>query len=272
MEHLEFKSMVEVAKYLDTTPRIDGCGEFSIRDQSARECPMDWEDAIQLARTGGYWAEGAAKMVQGVADAAALRENYAQPMLHNDVAGFMPDVPAYLAGVPDNMIAFAQGDMTTAQTPTITIGVGTFSYGVDSSAVMNRGIAILSLIDAVEAIGYRVQLDYVGDNTGSGGLKKIRVVLKEASQHWNAGSVAFAIAHAGMLRRLTVGLLERDPDDVSRTHGGYGRGDNGYIEEYSLAFEYMTDNAGYETLEDALRSVETMARDFGMDVNLGTGA
>ena len=272
MEHLEFKGMTEVARYLDTTPRIDGCGDFSIREQSDFECPMTWDAAIQLARTGGYWAEGADKMVQGVADAAALRENHAQPMLHNDVAGFMPDVPAYLAGVPDNMVAYAQGDMTTSQTPTITIGVGTFSWGVDSKSVMNRGIAILSLIDAVEAIGYRVQLDYVGDNKGSGGLKKIRVVLKEASQHWNAGSVAFAIAHAGMLRRLTVGLLERDADDITRTQAGYGIGDNGYLEEYSLAFEYMTSNDGYETLEEALRSVESMAQDFGMEVNLGGGA
>ena len=271
MEHLEFDSIREMARYLDGTARRKGAGNFSTRHQSQDECPMTWEDAMTTARDGGYWAEGAEKMVQGVADAAALRENAPDPVVSNDVAGFMPDVPTYLAGQPDSMFAYQAGDMTTSQMPTVSIAIGTFSWAVDSHAVLNRGIAILSLIDAVEAIGYRVQLDYVGDNTGTGGLKKIRCVLKRPQDHWNAGQVAFAVAHAAMLRRLTVACLERDPDNIERTHGGYGMGDNGYIEEYSLAFEYMTSNSGFETLPEALATVENMARDFGMEVSL-TGA
>lgn len=268
MEHLHFDSITEMAAYLDGTQRQKGSGRFSIRDQSESECPISWEDAMALARDGGYWAEGAAQIVQGVADASALRENMPDPVISNDVAGFMPDVPTYLAGQPDSMYAMQAGDMATVQLPTVSIGIGTFSWAVDSHAVMNRGIAILSLIDAVEAIGYRCSLDYVGDNTGIGGLKKIRTVLKRPQDHWNAGQVAFAIAHAGMLRRLTVACLERDPDNIERTQGGYGRGDDGYIEEYSLAFPYMTSNKGYETLAEALRTVEAMAADFGMEVSL----
>ena len=274
MEHLEFSSITDMARYLESTERLPGAGEFSIRSQSERECDMTWQEALDLARTGGYWADGAEKIVQGVADAAALRENYNQPMLVNDVAGFMPDVPAYLAGVPDSMVAYEEGDMTTAQMPTVTIGIGTFSYGVGAHAVLNRGIAVLSLIDSIEAIGYRVQLDYVGDNVAGGDdtLKRIRVVLKRAEDHWNPGSVAFATANASMLRRLTVACLERDPDSVERTQGGYGRGDGGYRQEYSMAFGYMTSNAGYDTLPKALRRVENVARNFGIELELGGGA
>jgi len=275
MEHLEFTSLVAVAKYHADVERVPGAGEFSLREQDADICPMVYADALALAADGGYWADGAERMVQGVADAAALRENYAQPMIHNDVAGFAPDVPAYLAGIPDCMMSYEPGDMTTAATPTVTIGVGTCSYGVSTQSIENRGIAILSLIDSLESIGYRVQLDYVGDNIDGpkSSLKRIRVILKRAGDHWNPGSVAFALCHPAMLRRLTVGLLERDVDSVARTTCGYGIGDDGYINDYSLAFPFMTSNAGFASLADALETVGAMATDYGMEVNLsGNGA
>ncbi len=275
MEHLEFTSLVAIAKYHADVERLPGAGEFSIREQDTDICPMNYDDAIALAADGGYWADGADRMVQGVADAAALRENYAQPMIHNDVAGFSPDVPAYLAGIPDCMLAYEPGDMTTAATPTVTIGVGTCSYNVNTQSIENRGIAILSLIDALESIGYRVQLDYVGDNIAGeeGTLKRIRVILKKAGDHWNPGSVAFALCHPAMLRRLIVGLIERDPASVERTQCGYGKGDDGYINDYSLAFPFMTSNSGFRTLPDALATVGAMATDYGMDVNItGKGA
>jgi hypothetical protein len=265
---LEFDSVAAMARYLETTDKLPGSGDFSIREDKGKHGGMEWDEAMSLAKAGGYWAEGAEKMVQGVADAAALRENHAQPMLTNTVAGFMPDVPAYLAGVPDCMVAFEEGDISQIQRPVVTIGVGIFAWSVSPSAVINRGVAILSLIDAIESVGYRVQLDYVGDNTGDGGFKKIRVVLKRAGDHWNPGQVAFATAHAAMLRRLTVACLERDPATVPRTKEGYGHGDDGYIEEYSLAFPYMTTDRGYDSLEDALESVERIAADFGMEVKL----
>lgn len=268
-EALEFDSLAAMARYLESHERLPGAGNFSIRENDSSHGGMSYDETIALAKAGGYWAEGAEKMVKGVADAAALRENHSQPMLTNAVAGFMPDVPAYLAGVPDCMVAYDEGDYSQVQKPVVTIGVGTFSYAVSPDAVMNRGIAILSLIDAIEAVGYRVQLDFVGDNIGDGGFKKVRVVLKRPQDHWNPGQVAFATAHACMLRRLTVGTLERDPATVGRTQGGYGRGDDGYVEEYSLAFPYMTRDRGYETLEKALASVEALAEDFGMEVKLG---
>ena len=274
MEDLEFNSITEMAQYLESTERLPGAGEFSIRDQSARECSMTWDQTMDLARNGGYWIEGAEQMVDGMANATALRENHAQPMIQYDVAGFMPDVPAYLAGQPDCMMQYDEGDMTVAQMPTVTIGVGTFSHAVAASSAFNRGVAILSLIDAIEAVGYRVQLDFVGDNRemfGSASVKRIRVVLKRAQDHWNPGNVAFATANAAMLRRLTVACLERDEDTVPRTQAGYGQGDDGYIEEYSLAFPYMVSNRGYETLPKALASVQSMAEDYGIECNL-TGA
>ncbi len=271
---LEFDSISEMAAYLDSTSRLRGAGEFSIREQSERECPMTWEAAMECARNGGYWAEGAEKMVQGVADAAALRENYSQPVIEHDVAGFLPDVPAYLAGQPDCMMHYHEGDMTTAQLPTVSIGIGTFAFGVDSHCVVNRGVAVLSLVDAIEAVGYRCQVDYVGDSCeiSGRGLKRIRVTLKRPQDHWNPGSIAFATAHAAMLRRLTVACLERDPGTLPRTRRAYGKGDNGYIEDYSIAFPYMVRNTGYETLPEALASVEHLARDFGLDVSLGGSA
>ncbi len=269
---LEFDSLTALAAYLDSTPRVEGSGTWSTDSQSRRESPHTWEESMTIARDGGWWSEGAEQMVQGVADASALRENMPDPVITTDVAGFLPDVPAYLAGVPDCMYRYDDGDMSTAQLPTVSIGVGSVSYGVDSDSVMYRGVAILSLIDAIEAVGYRVQLDYVGDNTSGGPhtTKRMRVVLKRPQDHWSPGGVAFALTNASMLRRLVVACMERDSACNNRTRGGgYGRGDDGYIEDYSLAFPYMTSNRGYGTLREALRSVEKMAADFGIDCNLG---
>jgi len=267
---LYFDSMVEMAKYIDATPREPDAGNVSEQTSRGSEwTDMSYTDAMKLAHNGGYWKEGAERMVAGVADAAALRENFQQPVISNDVAGFAPDVPAYLAGVPDCMMAMQEGDMSTAQLPVVTIGVGTYASGVSSEAVFNRGVAILSLIDAVEAIGYRVQLDYVGDNCDGGNDNQIiRTTLKRSQDTWNPGSVAFALANSAMLRRLEFALIERDPATVKRSQFGYGRGDDGYLEEYGLAFEYMRSNHGFRSLSESLRTVERMAADFGMDVKL----
>ena len=36
MEHLEFSSITDMARYLESTERLPGAGEFSIRSQSER--------------------------------------------------------------------------------------------------------------------------------------------------------------------------------------------------------------------------------------------
>jgi len=271
---LHFDSLAELARWIDAHDRQPDAGSVSeVEGRGDDWCPMSYDETMALCRAGGHWPEGAEKMVAGVADAAALRENASQPMIENSVAGFMPDVPGYLAGVPDSMYAYNEGDMTVAQLPTVTIGIGTYSANTTSNAAMNRGIAVLSLIDAIEAVGYRVQLDYVFDCTGEdgGGTQKVRVTLKRSQDQWNPGSVAYAVANPGMLRRQGFALLERDPATVGRTQGGYGRGDDGYVEDYGLAFTYMRGDYGYETLEAALASVESKAADFGIEVQLTRG-
>ncbi len=266
---LEFGSLSEMMAFIDNNGRCKGMGEQSSdENHSPRESwdlGLGVEGAKDIARNGGNWSEGAAKICSGITEAAALRQNAPAPMFENSVAGFMPDVPAYLAGVPDDMVAYAPGELSQASSPIFKIGFTGFSAGTQGPQLMNKGIAILTLTDVLEAAGYRVQIDWTCTVPQTG--QTWSMVIKQASEHWSPDSMAFSIAHPAFFRRIWFLLAERTEGFQHQSNMGYGTcaSPKGY--DINLPYQGPGD-LEWRTLESSLDAMQALAAAAGTDVEL----
>ena len=267
-DKLTFDSLSDLAQWLDVTPRLSGAGHSSTNTHASYswDLGVSYDETMKIAAKGGYWMEGAAMVRNGVARAAEMSKQSQAPAIENSVAGFLPDVPAYLAGVPDNMMAMAETGIV-AVSPIISIGVPNASGGVGGESIMNRGIAIVTLVDALESQGYRVEvhtaLGCKGFNDQT--LCDATVIIKQANEPWNPNSMAFGMGHPALIRRLGFAVRERCEGSVNCTRRGYGIGaliDNG---RFTVPVPYLEHNMG---LTDALKHVERQAQAAGLDVTL----
>lgn len=137
--------------------------------------------------------------------------------------GVFPCIPAYAAGAPEDMFTPSEWGMETPK-PVVRIMVNiTVAAMVDKEYIINRGAAIVQLIDRVQLAGQRVELVACFHSKGYGSQHGERyefsVVVKRAEEPVDLDRIAYAIAHPSMLRRSMLRIMEQTvPHEVS----GYG--------------------------------------------------
>mgnify|MGYP003675976008 FL=1 len=146
-----------------------------------------------------------------------------------DVAGSVPNIPLYISGEPANM----QYLEPKADKPLCKILIeGGCSGGTKEAAIFNRGVALLSGIQALESQGVAVELQYMS-SCQSGYIQNYIVTFPiiEMGQGLDLDRVAFCLANPGMLRRVIFACQERSPKLLDQTDGGgYGEGSSrGFI-------------------------------------------
>lgn len=212
---MRFESLPEVFRFLDSTPRK---WRQSASEHNAPRDNWDlgvgWQGALELARTG--WVEGAAAIQEAAMAATGRPVTEREPHWGFDVAGDLPDVGRFMAGVPDNM---RRRRKTVGRAPIVTIalGVGT-SGGTSAYAMANYGAALAALIDRLEASGRRVELYAISAVIDGGHRIAISVRIKGADEPLDLAAVAFGVGHPAMLRRIVFAARERSPHEMS----GYG--------------------------------------------------
>jgi hypothetical protein len=264
-----FDSLSELVEWLESTPRADGAGKASEKtDYSNWDHGCGYSGALEYAR-GKVWKDGQDAMVKGTAHATAMRKPAQVPQLGYDVAGFLPDVPAYLAGDPDHMLSVT--DMADAQSskPVVSIALSGFSAGCSDQAMTNRGVAFMSLVDALEDDGYRCEVYFASSiDNGPGRAAHLKTCIKKAADHWNPATAAFALAHPAMFRRFWFAAMERFECVNGATNGGYGQCVLADPDQYTFSVGYQVGDGAYRTLDGALREVQTMAQRKGFEVSL----
>lgn len=225
----DFDSISAMARFIDSNPRHPECRAGSSSESRAPRDGWDnnvgFEGALSMAAAGGRWPEGAKNLLETHVEMTALKNEGRVNAEDYDVTGHTLDIGSYLAGLPDCFIN--DGDEDENIRPIIRIGVQIGrSALVGSTSVLRRGSAILSVIDDLEAQGFRVELTALWANQDpiGGDMGDVRVVVKEAQDIWSADSVAFAICHASFNRRLTWRVIETQENMSGLTNGGYGRG------------------------------------------------
>jgi len=166
-------------------------------------------------------------MLVGAGDAQLYKDDWTF-----DVAGSVPNVPLYISGEPANM----QYLEPKADKPLCKVLIeGGCSGRTKEAAIFNRGVALLSAIQALESQGVAVELQYMSSCQSSerGGFQNwlITFPILEMGQGLDLDRVAFCLANPGMLRRVIFACQERSPKLLGQTDGGgYGEGSSrGFI-------------------------------------------
>lgn len=116
------------------------------------------------------------------------------------VAGFMPHVPNFLAGVPNNMI-FVREQKVSQPVITVVYNIGCLR-GSSGDLVLQVSARIMSAIMSAERKGYRINL-YVASaqNRGSQNCGMV-VKIKDSDQHIDTLKMAVPMISPAMNRRF----------------------------------------------------------------------
>lgn len=151
-----------------------------------------------------------------------------------DYEGGDVDVSRYLAGEPENMIAYDMVNIPGSGT-VITLVVGiSVSWFVSPADMKRRGKDLVSLVLAIEQMGFQTEILVTAATTGGGWRadyeKKCQVIIpvKKPGMDIDMAQVAFALCDAAFFRGLCLPAFHGFPaqwlDEIG-IPGGYGSPD-----------------------------------------------
>jgi hypothetical protein len=174
-----------------------------------------WEDALEYA-VKGHPAGRAA-----IESAAVKVTMEPEPMWDTAPVGAFPCIPANAAGVPEDM--FAMSDIAPpVQSPIVRIAVNmSANCHVDAQDIVNRGVAIVSLIDRIQLSGRRVELIAIkhGNDFRSNDKFVWSVTVKRPEEPIDMDRVGLCFATPIMLRRFFFRVLEFMTPSVVDSYG-----------------------------------------------------
>lgn len=204
-----FDSMADMVECGDTVPLDQDAGREpqSISGDYSFTKSKTYDDASKLAFR---WDEGAEKV-------QAIRAQVNDTVATLGFEYFASPVPPgalnmarYLEGHPMPYTAKRFGEEEVSgrgKVVRILVNIAA-SSGITTDVIETRGGAILSLVDALEAVGRSVELVAVMSASSSKNIE-IYTTIKTAGVPLNLSSIAYAIAHPSMLRRHMFRIMEQ---------------------------------------------------------------
>ncbi len=242
-----------------------------------------WQQAVALARTG--WKEGADR-VRRLSDGytAAITNLVDKTVYYYDVSGSYVDVARYVEGEPEHFWEFATERVQQAGTRIHRIIVqGGYSSVTEEDTIYRRGAAITALVDVLETVGIRTEIQLVATARGNQakGWFEYRVPVKEADEPLDIDRVAYFLAHPSSLRRLGFACDERFLPESE--HGCYGiraNGTYGWARDtpdtvYRSSGLYVGENNGQDAWrydKQAVAWIISQLQALGIEVKQGAAA
>ena len=269
------------ADYVDTAERCEHAPKAGGEGKSCRKddwCGGTWEEAINYARYG--WAKGRKLFVKELGIKADRDAQGVAPMRRLGVAGFAPHIPNAIAGVPNSMVGKGE-DLVGGKRVVRLLASFSFSAGVSTKEITNRGVAIANAVHELEGNGYSVELIANQTVNGYGGGDKaktmaINVTVKTAGESLNIDRVAYAMAHPSMLRRIGLSITDcLDWWVDGRMDTGYGMPSNPIPDEQQVLLPSIGgwgNNSGdFSTRETSNAAiVECINEAIGREDNIGS--
>lgn len=220
--HYDFETLHEFLSYIQTAPVNEQV--FSKYSRSSHDGGSSWtgtdsfEEAVELCTKG--WSEGFEKFLRMKKRIdEKLLETIVRPKQVLDIVGYSPSVPDYLQGNPLNMWNHANIEIPTFITIYLNISYGS---STTHSAIFNRGVIALSLVDALQERGYSVRLKIFECSTKYDEMAISFYNLKGDGEKLNIKKTYFPLCHPSFLRRLNFCLTEVTPV-TNNWSDGYGR-------------------------------------------------
>lgn len=228
-----FQSITEFGHAVKNSgPRLTGHNSDSHRFDNVFSLPETIDIA---ANKGGYWPEGAEGLTKVQIDATMATIGLKRA-LKLGVIGAIPNIPAYLAGHPMNMIEISK-DPKPKKYLRLGVHVGGDANTTQETR-LNRGKAIMAVVEALETEGYSIEIWSVWRNASGAHRASIEVCLKQSSAVWNVHTAAFALANTSFQRRLCWRYTEGSPTHRLAYNCGHGR--DAPHEDFDLWFPYVT--------------------------------
>lgn len=234
---IEFDSLKALAEFADKAP-TDGASSQCDEDYGV----YDWTygvnrpGAVKLAKHG--WPQGAAKAKRLLDDTDLPPIEEICSATEYDVTGSYVDVGEYVQGSPECMVNFKEDKRTVRFVHIIVSGCYSASFKGDE--VMQRGVAIAAVIDALEARGVRCSVELL---TRFADDFDVSCRLKETTDALNLDVLTFAIAHPATFRRLLFGVGDAQTEAIRKKHGFTIGGGYGYprpiTDENAMVFPTM---------------------------------
>ena len=264
-----FESITSLMTYLDTTPITDtfrGC------------CHSEYSDS----KFYGYesYSEAREKMLNGDKELAKKLRGTAKLDINvpatgtkkrmvTRVVGFMPHVPNFLAGVPNNMVWVEEKKITE---PVITIVYNIGCLGSSSGDKVTMVSArIMSAIMSAERKGYRINLYVASAQTEGSQECGFVCKIKDSGQHIDTLKMAVPMISPAMNRRFGFRFRETMKGLKSSWKYGYGSSMGNYTfrafldrqnfkYDIAIAYESVKNISNQEELErmfiDAAKAIK----------------
>lgn len=194
--------------------RYDSVQEF-YNDLKNSEKLGNMSDYIDFAFSGTRDIEEANKLLlygdtQTVdliaSETTKQKRNESRTGICTSYAGFVPNVPGYLSGRPDNMFNIKSQKITTSsKVINIIYFIGAFG-DTDKEELANAGARLLRVVKTAEKNGYRCNL-YAGrvvkimTQTGTFHEASFAVKIKDSGKPLNISNIAYPLANPSFFRR-----------------------------------------------------------------------
>lgn len=200
----DFESWDEFVSYLRTAPALWPASACESQTGTNAEFfgSASWDEAMRYAVTGHAAGRAAIESAAVKFTSAALPDWDTAPV------GAFPCIPAYAAGAPEDMFTMSELAPPT-QSPIVRIVVNmTASAMITQEEIINRGAAIVTLIDRVQASGRRVELIAVDHSTDDGNEFAFSVTVKRPEEPVDMDRIGLVFATAIFLRRFMFRMIE----------------------------------------------------------------
>ena len=139
---------------------------------------------------------------------------------YSSVVGAVPNVPAYISGAPNSMIAQR---LVKTRKKVLNIGYSMTANGdVDKDSIINASAKIVSSILNIEATGVRVNLYTLFCAKKDSHTIGLSLKVKDASRKIDTLRMAYPLAHSSFLRRQCFRWEEVTENIPESYASGYG--------------------------------------------------
>ena len=218
-----FPSINELYKYCKNTPR-----RSTARKESEKTDDIEWYGTKNIEEAYNKFVYGDEELYKKILEQSKkikidklLGNTYSRNRPFNDVVGFQADVPAYLKGIPKNMIN-TKPIRRSQKILNICLNFSV-NAGVSAKRRQEAGIVYANVIDVLEKMGYRCNLYVVCCVEYLDEYSYCVLKVKNDREPFNLKKLAFIFGNASYHRRIVFRWRESCNVDKDMTaDGGYG--------------------------------------------------
>ncbi len=257
--HFTFASLDEFLAYVQ---QAETAPAFATVETSLQETPEDdqfmmtrsFDEAVKICRFGDH--DGFDELMRLVSEVRrALDLPLESQRTFHDYVGFAPDVKAYLEGSPLSMV-----NMPPRKKRRVALYLNTSCDGSTRRAlIMHRGAVALAAAEAIELVGFSVDLHVFEMSENDCDVHVSEFLLKDPDERVNPQKLYFPLCHPSWVRRLNFRLIETTPGI-----GGHWTGTYGYPAEVPLVRDVLglgADAIVFPSAKDARIEGENVVED-----------